>query len=75
MKKTSVLCDRCGKDFKYSKTMWAGILRGMKPRSIKLTKLFYGNMTGYDYSDSYYELCGECTKELENFMKEKGQKQ
>ena len=49
--------------------MWAGILKGLKPRRVKLRSLFYGNMSGYDYSDRDYELCGDCTKALEEFMK------
>ena len=69
MKRTETYCDKCGKPFKYSQTMWAGILRGLKPRNIKLTKLYYGNMSGYEYSDRCYELCGECTKDLENFLR------
>lgn len=69
MKQTCTYCDRCGKPFEYSQTMWAGILKGLKPRRVKLRSLFYGNMSGYDYSDRDYELCGDCTKAMEEFMK------
>lgn len=68
MKKTGVYCDRCGKEFKYAQTEWAGLLRGLKPQKIKLTKLFYGNPSGHDYSDRFYELCKDCTKALQTFI-------
>lgn len=64
-----ITCDRCGKQFEYRNEEWAAILRAMKLRKFRVTKLFYGNLSGYDYSESSYELCGECTKKLDKFMR------
>ena len=57
-----ITCDRCGKQFEYRN-------RAMKLKKFRVTKLFYGNLSGYDYSESSYELCGECTKKLDKFMR------
>ena len=63
-----VECDRCGKRFEYRNEMWAAILRIKKPKKIRVIKLFYGNLSGYDYTQEDYDLCGECTEKLKEFM-------
>ena len=64
-----VECDRCGKRFEYRNEMWATFLKVKKPKKIRVLKLFYGNQTGYDYAEYDYDLCGECTEKLDEFMK------
>jgi len=66
-----ITCDRCGKQFEYRNTMWAAILKEKKLKKFREIKLFYGNLSGYDYSESSYELCGECTKKLDAFLRGK----
>lgn len=64
-----IACDRCGKQYEYRNTMWAAILKEKKLKKFREIKLFYGNLSGYDYSERSYELCGECTKKLDKFMR------
>lgn len=64
-----ITCDRCGKQFEYRHEKWASILRAKKLKMFRITKLFYGNLSGYDYAECSYELCGECTKKLDEFMR------
>lgn len=66
---TILTCDRCGKQFEYRNEKLAAILRAKKLNKFRVTKLFYGNLSGYDYSESQYELCGKCTKKLDKFMR------
>lgn len=64
-----VECNRCGKRFEYRNEKWAAILRLRKLKKLHLVKLFYGNPSGYDYAEYDYDLCGECTEKLNEFMK------
>lgn len=65
-----VECDRCGKRFEYRNEMWAAIIGARKLKKFWVIKLFYGNMSGYDYAEYDYDLCGECTKRLKEFLNE-----
>lgn len=62
-------CDRCGKQFEFRKTKCAAIVRAKKLKKFRVIKLYYGNPTGYDYAEYEHELCGECTKKLDKFLK------
>ena len=81
-KKTICYCDRCGKDFEYKFSKWAGYFtKGIRKRTvIGFHELYYGNMSGYEYSDRKYELCADCTEKFLNFLrsgrkeKEEGEK-
>ncbi len=64
-----ITCDRCGKQFEYRNEEWAAILRARKLKKFRVIKLFYGNMSGYDYAEYDYDLCSECTKKLEKFLR------
>lgn len=64
-----ITCDRCGKLFEYRNEMKAAILRAMKLKKFRVITLFYGNPSGYDYMEEDYNLCGECTKKLREFLK------
>ena len=64
-----VECDRCGKRFEYRNEMWAAIIRARKLKKFRVIKLFCGNLSGYDYAEYDYDLCGECTEKLKEFMK------
>lgn len=63
------VCDRCGNPMKYDG--WTAKLKNVTKsgKSIKIHKPFNGNKDGYSYSDSCYELCADCTKKLEKFLK------
>lgn len=65
---TQNVCDRRGKNMKYDG--WTGVLPNVfkHGKIVKIRKLFNGNPDGYSYSDKHYELCAECTKELEKFL-------
>lgn len=65
-----LICDRCGKEFEYRNEKWAAILRARKLKKFRVIKLFYGNLSGYDYAEYDYDLCDECTKKLEKFLRE-----
>lgn len=67
--RTSKVCDRCKREMKY--TGWTAHLKSMfkTGRKIKITKYFNGNQDGYSYSDSCVELCAECTKDFERFLR------
>lgn len=58
------VCDRCGKEVHY--IGWTS-----KLKRIGLLSILNGNPSGYDYSHCDYELCRECTKELNDFLKNK----
>ena len=64
-----ITCDRCGKQFEYRNEKWAAILRAKKLKKFREIKLFYGNLSGHDYAEYSYELCGECTKRLDEFLR------
>lgn len=64
-----IKCDRCGKEFEYRDTKWATILKEKKLKKFREIKLFFGNLSGYDYTEYSYELCGECTKKLDEFLR------
>lgn len=68
---TQKICDRCGKPMKYAG--WTAKIRNAfkKGRTVKIHKIFNGNPDGYSYSDSQYELCVDCTKQLEEFLESK----
>lgn len=59
------ICDRCGKRIIY--IGWTSILR--KPKRIQWTQYFNGNPSGYEYCKQEIELCAECTKALNEFMR------
>lgn len=65
-----IKCDRCGKQFEYRNEKWAAIIRARKLKKFRVIKLLYGNLSGYDYTQEDYDLCGECTKKLREFLKE-----
>ena len=58
------ICDRCKKEVKYFG--WTALV--YKPTRLKVRELLNGNPTGYAFSDYTWELCGECTKALGNFI-------
>ena len=67
---TKMICDRCGKEIVYRGwTAKFPFARARKrPFLLKLLKLRNGNPSGYDYSESEYELCNKCTFELNLFL-------
>ena len=70
MKKTEILCDRCNKPMTY--TGWVAIIKYPKIKKAvrwKITEIFNGNPSGYDYSDLNTELCADCTKQLKEWLK------
>lgn len=69
------VCDRCGREMAYSG--WTAKIKGMKRIGCKfiLQSLLNGNPTGYLYSDYNYELCSECTKKLEYFLRNENESQ
>lgn len=66
------VCDRCGQKMVYSG--WTAKIKGFKKFGLKLNilKLFNGNPDGYSYSERDYELCSDCTKQFEEFIRMKG---
>lgn len=70
---TERICDRCGKPLKY--IGWTATLRNVfkRGKTVKITKLYNGNLDGYSYLESQYELCADCTKELKVFLDGKKQ--
>lgn len=71
MKVEYQVCDRCKKKIEYKG--WTGIfkrpLKNVKLRNIKLRKLYYGNVSGYDYSDCEMEICADCVASFEEWLK------
>ena len=59
------ICDRCGCEIKYHG--WTALIKGF--RKFFIRKLYNGNPDGYSYNDWDVELCSDCTKELERFIK------
>jgi DNA-directed RNA polymerase subunit RPC12/RpoP len=64
-------CDRCGKRMEY--IGWTARIKNAVKRgkTVKIRKYFNGNPDGYSYSDCYYELCADCTKEVEDLLSNK----
>ena len=58
-------CDRCGCEMKY--IGWSALMRGFRKTFIR--ELRNGNRNGHSYSDWDIELCADCTKELERFLR------
>lgn len=71
MKEYKVYCDKCGKEFTYATEKWASIARLYKLKRFQIMKLYYGNMSGYDYVKEEYELCNDCTKALTDWLRGK----
>ncbi len=66
----TTICDRCGREIQY--VGWTALIQGFRKPYVRrffARKLFNGNHNGYNYSDWQFELCNECTKALEEFMK------
>ena len=61
MKKITVTCDRCGKGFDHGFRGWTSETRFKK---IRVTEFFVGGSP----IEFTYDLCSECTKELEKFL-------
>jgi len=68
---TQKICDRCGKPMKY--VGWTAKIGNAfkKGKTVKILKLFDGNLDGYSYFNRQYELCADCTKQLEDFLEGK----
>ena len=64
---TKIICDRCGKEIHY--VGWTAKFRKNRPNRFHLLKLLNGNQDGYSYSERDYELCNDCTFELNRFLK------
>ena len=60
------VCDRCGKELKF--LGWTAKIFGLS-RKVFIRKLYNGNPDGYSYYDFDYELCHDCTRKLEKFMR------
>lgn len=60
------ICDRCGKEMVYSG--WTAFVH--PARRMKITEIFNGNPTGYDYSTDYVELCADCTRSYKRWFKD-----
>ena len=63
-KVTKNICDRCGKQIKYSG--WTAFI--FKPQKIKIRQILNGNHSGYNYTDYDIELCKDCTRALDKFV-------
>lgn len=59
------ICDRCKKEFKY--TGWTAQIKGL--RKIYIHKMRDGGWARDSYCEDDVELCADCTKELEVFLK------
>lgn len=67
--KTITICDRCKKEISYiGKTTVIKQLR-KKVRKFHFRYLLYGNPDGYSYIDQDFELCSDCIRALERFLK------
>lgn len=68
---TQKICDRCGKPIEY--VGWTSKIRNAlrKGKTVKIHELLNGNPDGYSYLDNQYELCRDCTKQLEKFLMNK----
>lgn len=62
MKKITVTCDRCKKIFDHGLRGWTA---ETKFKKINVTEFFMGGSP----IEFTYDLCAECTKELEKFLK------
>ena len=70
---TIKVCDRCGKPFEHSKCKWSGYFKyGIrKENRMHFHAMSHGNPDGYSYCDYRYDLCGECTEKLMEFLQSK----
>lgn len=58
--KTICVCDRCGEEIKY----------GVFPRKkMKINSTIIMGFGDYDFWEYDYDLCRQCTKEFQKFMK------
>lgn len=67
--KTIIICDRCKKEISYiGKTT---VIKGLrkKVRKFRFRYLLDGNHSGYSYLDQNFELCSDCTRAFEKFLK------
>jgi hypothetical protein len=66
---TQKVCDRCGKPMKY--VGWTAKLKNVfrRGKRIRIIKYHNGNPSGYDYVECEYELCGDCTEKLSEFLR------
>ena len=62
-----ISCDRCGKEIRY--IGWTAKVRKNRPNRFRVLNLLNGNPDGYSYSEHDYELCNDCTFELNRFLK------
>lgn len=67
-KRIQYLCDRCGEPIKY--VGWTAIFLNVfkRGKKIEIRELYNGNPDGYSYLERRYELCSDCTKQLEKFL-------
>lgn len=63
------ICDRCKKEIVYKG--WTSRLKMLRWCKFRLRRILNGCPTGYEYSDMDYELCSDCTTDLEQFLKER----
>lgn len=67
--KTITICDRCKKEISYiGKTTVIKRLR-KKIRKFRFRYLLNGNRDGHSYIDQDFELCSDCTRAFERFLK------
>lgn len=65
------VCDRCGVEMQYSG--WTAVLKNVIKRRSRprVVRLLNGNPDGFSYMEEDYDLCAECTKKLEDFLRGK----
>jgi len=66
MQKRIDICDRCNREYSNSNIVPL-LLFKRRIRTIKLTKIF--SPDPYDYVEDRLDLCPECAKELERWLK------
>ena len=62
------VCDRCGEKIEYKGKTIKIFKRPVRTSKFKFLSIFNGNPSGYDYSEQYVELCGNCTRKLDIFL-------
>lgn len=70
MIETTHICDRCKKSITYQG--WTAIIRNPKLKKgilWRVNESFNCNYSGFDYVNSDFELCADCTKELKQWLK------
>lgn len=74
-RKTITTCDRCGKEFQWRNVTAGYFVYGIRRKNLfRFRVAFNGNSNGMSYSDCEVELCGECTKKLFEFLREKDER-